>query len=731
MRLSPRLRRLAVPLSGLALLAPTGCSDVSVNVIGVAVVEVSPAHVTLFEEEEEVVSAVVRSAGGEVLSGRAIRWSTDDPGVAVVSSTGVVRGERRGTTTVRAESGGVVGSGSVTVLQPPTIALSPSEVAFHVVSGADDPPAEEVEVVNEGDGDLLPLSVSVETGGPAWLSASIAAFAAPTTLTVNVTAAGLPPGRYEGSVSVASPAAANSPRSLRVELEVEEAPPEIDLDPPEIVWDILEGGPAPSAEVAIGNRGGGTLEALSASVDYEVGGATGWLEVELSSTTAPSVLAVSLADTDLLPGVHRSAVLIASPHATNSPRSVSIRVRVGPRASPATSTITAEPSSLVANGSSAATITVVLRDARGDPMASGGDGVALSTSAGSLSSITDRGDGTYTAVLTSSTTAGTATITGSVNGEQMDDRAEVQFVPGPPANVAVTAGNNQTGAVGSPLPASLQVRVTDAHGNTVSGVLVQWSTGNGSANPSNSQTASNGRASTTWTLGTTLGSQSLQASVSGAGSVTFNATAEAGPPTAIAITGGNGQTGTVGVALESPLEVEVTDAYGHPVGGVTVTWSPASGSVSPPGSNTGSDGVATTVWTLGTTAGPQALNVSAAGVSGSKEFTATAGPGPVSATRSSVTAEPHEGILAGRVGFSTVTVVLRDLYGNALTGMAGQIQVNLTGQATRTEVVAKGPPGTYAFEVRNDAAELVTVTVTAAGVALADQPVIEFVECCE
>jgi adhesin/invasin len=626
---SPRwFLRLAFSLAGVALLAPNGCSDVSVNVIDVAEVEVSPTSLTLFEDDQEIISAVLRSAGGEILTGRTVQWSTDDPGVAVVSPAGMVRGERRGTTTVRAESEGVVGTAAVTVLQPPTIALSRSEVDFHAVSGADDPPGEEVVVTNEGDGDLLPLLVSVETHGPEWLSASIAHFAAPTTLTVNVAASGLSPGHYEGSVFVASPAAANSPRTLRVLLEVG--------DPP-------------------------------------------------------------------------------------------------PRASPVTSTIVAEPSTLVANGSSTATITVVLRDSRGDPMPSGGDGVALSTSAGSLSSVTDNGDGTYTAVFTSSTTAGTATITGSVNGEGMEHSAAVQLLAGPAANVAVTAGNDQTGAVGSTLPVSLQVRVTDAHGNVVGGATVQWSTSNGSASPASGQTGSNGRASTAWTLGTTLGSQSLQASVSGAGSVTFNATAEAGPPTALAITGGNGQTGTVGEALGSPLEVKVTDAYGHPVGAVTVTWSPASGSgsVGSAHSNTGSDGRATTAWTLGTTAGPQALTVSASGVDDSREFTATAEPGPVSATRSSVTAEPAEGILAGRGGVSTVSVILRDLHGNALTGLAGQIQVDLTGQATRTNVVETGPAGTYAFEVRNDVAQLVTVTVTAAGVALEDQPVLEFVECCE
>ncbi len=623
-----RLSRLAIPLLGVALLAWSGCSDVSVSVINVADVEVSPATLTLFEEEEEIVSAVLRSAGGEILPGRTIQWSTGDPGVAVVSPAGVVRGKSRGTTTVRAESEGVVGTAAVTVLRPPTIGLSRSEVTFHTVSGADDPPGEEVGVMNEGDGDLLPLSVSVEAEGPEWLSASIADFAAPTTLTVNVAAAGLSPGHYEGSVLVASPAAANSPRSLRVVLEVEDAPPEIDLDPTEIEWDIVENIRAPSAEVAIENRGGGTLEALTASVEYEKGGATGWLAVRLNSTQAPAVLEVTLTDTGLVPGVHEAALVIASPLASNSPRSVRVRVRVRPRASPVTSTIVAEPSTLVANGSSTSTITVVLRDSRGSRMASGGDGVALFTNAGSLSSVTDNGDGTYRAVFTSPTTAGKATITGSLNGEGMEDNAEIELRAGPAANVAISAGNNQTGTVGSPLPVSLQVRVTDAHGNVVSGATVQWSTSNGSASPASGQTGSNGRTSTTWSLGTTPGSQSLQASVSGVGSVTFNATAD---------------------------------------------------------------------------------------------------PGPVSATRSSVTAEPEEGILADGVAVSTVTVFLRDLYGNALTGMVGQMEVGLTGQAARTNVVESGPAGRYAFDVRNGVAELVTVTVTVAGEALEDQPMVEFV----
>jgi hypothetical protein len=59
--------------------------------------------------------------------------------------------------------------------------------------------------------------------------------------------------------------------------------------------------------------------------------------------------------------------------------------------------------------------------------------------------------------------------------------------------------------------------------------------------------------------------------------------------------------------------------------------------------------------------------------------------------------------------------------------MAGQIQVNLTGKATRMDVIARSSPGTYAFEVRNFA-RFVAVTVTAAGVALEDQLMLELVD---
>ena len=99
-------------------------------------------------------------------------------------------------------------------------------------------------------------------------------------------------------------------------------------------------------------------------------------------------------------------------------------------ASPALSTIVASPTTIAANGISTSTITVQLRDAEGFPLSSGGDDVTLSSTLGTLSSVRDVGNGSYTATLRSSTTGGTARITGTVNDAAITDDAIVIFAVG-------------------------------------------------------------------------------------------------------------------------------------------------------------------------------------------------------------------------------------------------------------------------------------------------------------
>lgn len=106
-----------------------------------------------------------------------------------------------------------------------------------------------------------------------------------------------------------------------------------------------------------------------------------------------------------------------------------------------TSTISAAPSSIAANGSSTSTVTVQLKDVNGNNISTGGHTVTLSTTAGTLSSVTDNGNGTYTATLTSSTSVTTATITGTVGGFAISDNASVQFVSSSSISGTLTRAN--------------------------------------------------------------------------------------------------------------------------------------------------------------------------------------------------------------------------------------------------------------------------------------------------
>ena len=105
-----------------------------------------------------------------------------------------------------------------------------------------------------------------------------------------------------------------------------------------------------------------------------------------------------------------------------------------------TSTITAAPTSIVADGTSTSTITVLLKDASGTSLTDGGDTVALSTTGGTLSAVTDNNDGTYTATLTSPATAGSATVSGTLNGATtITSTATVTFTAAGSAPVLQTA----------------------------------------------------------------------------------------------------------------------------------------------------------------------------------------------------------------------------------------------------------------------------------------------------
>ena len=197
------------------------------------------------------------------------------------------------------------------------------------------------------------------------------------------------------------------------------------------------------------------------------------------------------------------------------------------------------------------------------------------------------------------------------------------------ARTGTESGNAQTGVVGTALASPLRVVVT-SDGAPQTGTTVVWSAaGGGTVAPASAVTDASGIASGTWTLGHTAGAQVANATVTGAtGSpVAFSATGTAGPAAAMAIHGGNGQSGVSGSTFATPLEVAVTDEFGNGVAGVTVTWAVASGggSVTPTTSVSNADGIASTTQTLPAAAGTVTVTATAAGLTGSPQtFTSTA-----------------------------------------------------------------------------------------------------------
>lgn len=242
---------------------------------------------------------------------------------------------------------------------------------------------------------------------------------------------------------------------------------------------------------------------------------------------------------------------------------------------------------------------------------------------------------------------------------------------GPPSTIRIVSGDGQTGEAGSALPAQLVVQVLDGAGNPVGGAMVAWSvqSGGGSVSPASGPTDTEGRAATAWTLGPSAGTQRVQASSSGAGSVRFEATATAGAPDQIRLVSGDGQTAVAGTQLASGLVVQVIDAGDNPVSGVTVTWTVESGdgSVSPQSATTGADGQASASWTLGPGAGTQSVLAAAPGA-GSVRFQATATAGAPSEIRA-VSGDGQSGT-AGALLPSELVIEVVDAAGNPVSGVA-------------------------------------------------------------
>ena len=105
----------------------TASATVTAVLAPVASVSVSPATPSVTVGQTVQLTATAYDANNNVLTGRAVTWSSSNTGIATVSSSGVVTGVAAGSATITATSEGKSGTASVTVTPPPVATVTVAE----------------------------------------------------------------------------------------------------------------------------------------------------------------------------------------------------------------------------------------------------------------------------------------------------------------------------------------------------------------------------------------------------------------------------------------------------------------------------------------------------------------------------------------------------------------------------------------------------------------------------
>jgi adhesin/invasin len=759
-------------------------------------------------------------ASGALLSSSPVTWSTSDPNVLTVSTSGVVSALALGSAEVIASLDKFADTSFVQVLPAPTIHFSADTLTFTGVAGSGALPDQTVSITNSGGASLGELGVGSVTFGPGatgWLTAVLDQPSAPATLTASVSSAGIAVGSYLAKIAISDSVATNSPDTVVVKLILSAGAAAslasnagdgqtgtvnvaLPIAPAVKVLDTFGNGVAGVSVTFAVTGGGGSVTGATATSDaagiatvgsWKLGTAAGAnglkatsavlpaSQVTFSATAAagaasqmaknggdnqsvtagtavglaPSVLVSDafgnpVAGTAVTFAVATGGGSVVGGAATSNasgiaaPTSWTVGTITGSNTLTATSAgLTGSPLTFTATGTAGAATTLVANSVTAQ---AGTAGAAVAT-APSVKVTDANGNGVAGVSVTFAVTAGGGTLTGpativtsatgvaTVGGWTLGTTAGANTVSasssgltgsplsfnatgaaGAATQLALTGGDNQTGTVGTALATALTVKVSDSHGNGVTGVTVNWAVTGGGSIPATSVTNANGIASATRTLGATAGPQGATATVSGlTGSpVTFTFTATAGSASQIAINAGNGQSGTVATAVAVLPSVKVSDASGNPVGGISVTFSTTAnnGTVTGASQTTAANGIATvSSWTLGTGAKTDTLSATSAGLTGSPiRFTAVAIAG--SAATIALSGGDGQTGTAGSALPTAYSVLVTDASGNPVAGTVvtwaatggGSITTTSTSNAsgiasaTRTLGNTAGPQGATA-----------------------------------
>ncbi|MFP2237701.1 Ig-like domain-containing protein [Pseudescherichia vulneris] len=372
--------------------------------------------------------------------------------------------------------------------------------------------------------------------------------------------------------------------------------------------------------------------------------------------------------------------------------------------------LTAQSDNALANGSAANTVKVVVKDAYGN-LATGMD-VTMSASNGASvipEGVTD-GNGEYLASVTS-LVAGASVITAQTNGQSkslsvtfIPDNGTAQIVAG---SMTVTKDNAPANGTDNN---SVQLAVTDAKGNPLSGQTVSFTADNGATIAATADTGSDG----TLTLPITskvAGSSKITASINGSSqsvTVTFRVDAATATVSALTVDGDNALAN--GTATNS-VKARVQDAQGNPVPDMTVTFSADNGATIAATGVTGPDGTVTVSLT-NVTAGVSHVTATVNGNSQSVSVTFVADASTAQIVAGSMTVT-KDNALANGTDNNSVQLTVTDANGNPLSGQT--VSFTADNGATIAATADSGPDGTLTLPITSKVAGSSQITASING----------------
>lgn len=187
-------------------------------------------------------------------------------------------------------------------------------------------PAQTIKVTSlNGPVDGLKLSAPDCGAGVApWITPTLAASAAPTTVSIAIVPTGLAVGAYSCTIVISTAQAPvdSASQTIRVSLSLRSVP-RIALSVDTVHFAAATGGGS-LATVTVTNTGSGSLTGLSAGTISYAAGSTGWLNASLQSSSAPTSLALTASATTLAAGTYIATVPVSSSAANvaNSPQTL-------------------------------------------------------------------------------------------------------------------------------------------------------------------------------------------------------------------------------------------------------------------------------------------------------------------------------------------------------------------------------------------------------------------------